>query len=112
MVLGGSEPGVNSRLLGSDVNVLMNQFVPDFVTLTVGMNVTIYSKTHPQQADYQTSGPYYFDSDDTDVNCRAKGSQISFKWTPALDLNTGAVQLGQAWRMGIWQFQGVIYGGR
>jgi len=112
MVLGGSEPGVNSRLLGSDVNVLMNQFVPDFVTLTVGMNVTMYSKTRPQQADYQTSGPYYFDSDDTDVNCRAKGSQISFKWTPALDLNTGAVQLGQAWRMGIWQFQGVIYGGR
>lgn len=96
---------------GSDQNYLINDLVPDFDRLEVGMRITVKTKDRPRQADYEVSGPYELDTYDTDVDVRANGSQIAFRFDPAVDEN-GDTELGQSWRMGHWQVGATPYGGR
>lgn len=96
---------------GSDTDVLVGALVPDFDRLEVGMRITIKTKRRPRDEDYIESGPYEFDTYDTDISVRAKGSQIAFRFDPAVDEN-GATELGQDWRMGDMQVAATQYGGR
>jgi len=90
---------------GSDAVMLINRIIPNFDRLSGSMRMLLRKKSKPRQALYQERGPYLIEEDTLELGVRCKASQI------ALRLYSNQ-ELGEDFRMGVFQVQATPYGGR
>lgn len=90
---------------GSDSFFLINSLVPDYDQISGAHNLYIKKKRRPQQAAYQTRGPYTVSGTIDFIDARARSSQMALRFENGL-------LAGQHFRMGKWQALATPYGGR
>lgn len=90
---------------GSDGIFLVNFLIPNFDRMSGGMRIWLKKKTYPRQPTYQLRGPYLCLSDTLQLSVRCKASQMAIRFE-------SRGQLGEDWRMGVWQQNATPYGGR
>lgn len=95
----------DNHLAGSDAVMLINTVVPNFDRISGSMLVTLKKKYRPRDVSYQIRGPFEIDGATLDFNPRTKASQIVLRIE-------SAGELGEDFRMGLWQVDPVPYGGR
>lgn len=90
---------------GSDAVFIINAIVPNFDRFSGRMRLLLKKKAAPQERLYQTRGPYTIEQDTLRLGVRCKGSQIAMRFE-------SMGELGEDWRMGIFQLNATPYGGR
>lgn len=84
--------------------VHVDQLIPDFLTLTGSVDVTLNGRKYPQDTTLISKGPYSVAPGTRKVSLRFRGRQVS------LDVRSDAV--GDEWRMGQWRARVGAHGKR
>lgn len=90
---------------GSDAVMLWNFIVPNFDRLSGSMRLLLKKKAKPRQPTYQVRGPYTIGESTLELSVRCKASQIAMRFE-------SAGNVGEDWRMGVFQVNATPYGGR
>jgi hypothetical protein len=98
--MGGSD--ARFTIGGSDSHLRVVSMLPDWQYMTGEMNIYLFSKDRPQDAEYTQDGPVAFNSSQGQIDIDAHGSQIVIR-LDNLTGEGGAPSLGSSFRMGVWQ---------
>lgn len=95
----------DNHMNGSDDVELVNSIIPNFKRLSGTMQMLLKKKAYPMQRVYQERGPYLLTQNKFKADVRCKASQF------ALRLSTNG-EVGEDFRMGVFQINATPYGGR